>query len=247
VGLRAGAARRSLVLCYHAVSDTWEHSLSVRPVAFERQLRFLVRLYRAVPAAEIVHARGRLLHVTFDDAFRSVDAALPTLERLGVPATVFACTDLADEGLPLAVPELAAETAAHPEELSTHAWERLRELADRGVEIGSHTCSHPHLPRVGDDELDRELRESRTRLEDELQRPCRFLAYPFGDEDGRVRAAARRAGYEAAFALPGDVAAPDDFALPRLGVWRRDTLPRLALKLGLAEGRRPAWLPETLR
>jgi peptidoglycan/xylan/chitin deacetylase (PgdA/CDA1 family) len=236
-----------LVLCYHAVSDTWEHSLSVRPAAFERQLRFLVRLYRPVAAAEILRARGRLLHVTFDDAFRSIDAALPALERLGVPATVFACTDLADEGLPLAVPELAADAAAHPEELATHSWERLRELADRGVEIGSHTCSHPHLPRLGDDELDRELRESRTRLEDELRRRCRFLAYPFGDEDGRVRAAARRAGYEAAFALPGDVAAPDDFAVPRLGVWRRDTHPRLATKLVLAEGRRPTWLPEALR
>jgi peptidoglycan/xylan/chitin deacetylase (PgdA/CDA1 family) len=247
VALRAGAARRSLVLCYHAVSDTWEHSLSVRPAAFERQLRFLVRLYRPVTAAEIVGARGRLLHVTFDDAFRSVDAALPALERLGVPATVFACTDLADEGLPLAVPELAAEAAAQPEELSTYPWERVRELAERGVEVGSHTCSHPHLPRLADDELERELRESRTRLEDELGRPCRFLAYPFGDENGRVRAAARRAGYDAAFALPGDVAAPDDFALPRLAVWRRDTLPRLAVKLGLAEGRRPAWLPETLR
>ena len=119
-----------------------------------------------VPAAEIVHGRGRLLHVTFDDAFRSIDAALPALERLGVPATVFACSDLADEGLPLDVPELAADVAAHPDELATHPWERLRELAGRGVEIGSHTCSHPHLPRLGDDELDRELQESRARLED---------------------------------------------------------------------------------
>jgi peptidoglycan/xylan/chitin deacetylase (PgdA/CDA1 family) len=238
---------RPLVLCYHAVSDTWEHSLSVRPADFERQLRFVRRLYRPVYAAEVVRGRGRLLHVTFDDAFRSIDAALPALERLGAPATVFACSDLADEGLPLAVPELAAAAAAQPDELATHAWDRLRELAERGVEIASHTCSHPHLPRLGDDELDRELQESRARLEDEVRRPCRFLAYPFGDEDGRVRAAARRAGYEAAFALPGDVAAPDDFAVPRLGVWRRDTLPRLTLKLGLADGRRPAWLPEALR
>lgn len=245
--LRAGAARRALVLCYHAVSDAWEHSLSVRPTAFERQLRFLVRLFRPVTAADIVHGRGPLLHVTFDDAFRSVDAALPALLRLGVPATVFACTDLADEGRPLAVPELADEAAAHPEELSTYRWDRLGQLADRGLEVGSHTCSHPHLPRLGDDELDRELRESRTRLEDELKRPCRFLAYPFGDEDGRVRAAARRAGYDAAFALPGDAAAPDDFAVPRLGIWRRDSLPRVAAKLALAKGRRPPWLPEAVR
>src|SRR5205823_1509219 len=88
-----------VVLCYHAVSDSWPHLLSVAPHAFERQLRSIrFRRYRAVTAADAVSGRGRMFHVTFDDAYKSVATVVPTLERLGVPATVFACASFADDG-----------------------------------------------------------------------------------------------------------------------------------------------------
>jgi peptidoglycan/xylan/chitin deacetylase (PgdA/CDA1 family) len=106
------------------------------------------------------------------------------------------------------------------------------------VEIGSHTVSHPHLPRLTDAELQRELRESRERIADELARPCRYLAYPFGNEDARVRSAAAAAGYDAAFALPGREDRIDRFALPRVGVYRRDSPMRFRLKTA-DELRRP--------
>jgi len=219
--------RRSgpLVLCYHAVSETWEHALSVRPAAFERQLRSLVwRGYRGVSASDALSAGGRAVHVTFDDAYKSVLNALPALDRLGLPATVFASTDYANTGRPFDVPELAAEAAAHPEELATMDWEELRALAERGVEIGSHTVSHPHLPRLSDAEIDRELRDSRAQIEDELGRPCRFLAYPFGEHDARVRDGAHRAGYEAAHSLASKTAQPeaDRFAVRRIDLYRKD-------------------------
>ena len=85
---------RPLVLCYHAVSDEWDHLLAVRPRAFERQLTSLLRRgYRPVGASEALAGQGRLLHVTFDDAYRNIAAALEILERLGVPATVFAARE----------------------------------------------------------------------------------------------------------------------------------------------------------
>jgi peptidoglycan/xylan/chitin deacetylase (PgdA/CDA1 family) len=97
-----------------------------------------------------------------------------------------------------------------------------------GVEIGSHTVSHPHLTRLSDAELQRELGESKQRLEDELAAPCRFLAYPYGEHDERVRAAARAAGYAGAFALrAGD---GDTFAIPRIDLYRSDGRRRVALK-----------------
>lgn len=219
------------VLCYHAVSETWEHDLSVSPEAFERQLlRFLERRYRPASAAQAVQGRGRLLHVTFDDAYVSVGTALPILDRLGIPATIFACADHAENGRPLDVPELSAEAAKAPAELATLAWPELRDLADRGIEIGSHTVSHPHLTQLGDAELARELTESRQRIEEAIGRPCRMLAYPYGDEDGRVHAAAERAGYEAAFALPGHEGRWTPFAIPRVGIYRGDRGLKLALK-----------------
>lgn len=223
---------RPLVLCYHAVSDGWEHALAVTPRAFERQLRSLLRRgYRPLGADGLLEGPRRGLHVTFDDAYRSVHDALPTLRRLGLPATIFVSTGFADDGgRPLAVPELAADAAAQPEELATMTWDEVRAIADDGVEIGSHTVSHPHLPRLSDAELDRELRQSRARVEERLGRRCRFFAYPYGEHDERVQDAVRRAGYEAAFALAAGADRANVHALPRTDIYRRDSLLRATLK-----------------
>jgi peptidoglycan/xylan/chitin deacetylase (PgdA/CDA1 family) len=220
-----------LVLCYHSVSEGWPHALAVRPQSFERQLSSLLRRgFRAASAVELAGGGRKGVHVTFDDAFRDVLDVMPVLERLGLPATVFAVTDFADDGRPFAVPELAAEAAAHPERLATMTWDELRALAERGVEIGSHTVTHPHLPRLSDSELERELGDSRARVEDELGRPCRLLAYPYGEHDPRVHEVVRRCGYEAAFALWAGAVPANRFALPRIDIYRRDSLLRATLK-----------------
>lgn len=222
---------RAVVLCYHAVSEGWDHLLSVHPRALDRQLRLMrARWYQPGSAADVLDGRRRVVHVTFDDGFRSVWNAVPVLERLGARATVFACSDYAEDGRTFAPAELADEASAHPDELATMDWDSLAALADRGIEVGSHTKTHPHLTAVSDSELRAELRESRERLEDVLGMPCRFLSFPYGEHDRRVRAAARASGYHGAFALPGREKPRDVFALPRVGVWRHTGLPRLAVK-----------------
>lgn len=222
---------RPLVLCYHAVTDAWQDPLAVSPPAFERQLRLLLRAgLRPVSGDGVLANRRRTFHVTFDDAYRSVAAVVPVMERLGTPATVFVCTDLAADGAALAVPELRGRAGRHPEALLTLPWAALAELAERGVEIGSHSASHPHLPTLSDAALRRELATSREVIESELHRPCRLLSYPYGEEDARVQAAARNAGYAAAFTLRGDFRSPARHALPRVDVYRRDHLVRFGLK-----------------
>jgi peptidoglycan/xylan/chitin deacetylase (PgdA/CDA1 family) len=230
-------ARRGspLVLCYHAVSAEWDYELAVSPDSFRAYLAGLLAAgFAPVGADEAVQGSGRLLHVTFDDAFESVLLALPILEELGLSATVFACAGYAETGAPLVVPELRAEAASNLAQLATLQWERLRMLADHGIEIGSHTITHAHLTTLSDPELDRELVESKRVIEANLGRPCRFLAYPFGEHDARVREASRAAGYEAAFALSvrGNWvdARGDPFQVPRIGIWRHDDRLRLAIK-----------------
>ena len=70
-----------MVLCYHAVSPTWDASLSVTPERLERQLtRLVIGGWRGVTFREAVLGRldGRALVVSFDDAFASVHRlALP--------------------------------------------------------------------------------------------------------------------------------------------------------------------------
>lgn len=225
---------RALVLCYHAVSDSWPDQLAVPGRLLEEHITSLLRRgYRGVSAADAVTGRPRSLHVTFDDAYKNVTDGLAVLERLRVPATVFACSGFAEDGRPLAVPELAAEARSYPTEMATMSWEELRGLADRGVEIGSHTITHPHLTRLTDQELRGELQGSRARIEDELGRPCTLLAYPYGENDDRVREAARRAGYAAAYGLRETFAPSDTFALPRVDLYRKDTPLRARLKTAL--------------
>jgi peptidoglycan/xylan/chitin deacetylase (PgdA/CDA1 family) len=203
---------RPLALCYHAVSPDWEHRLAIQPDLLLRQVRAL--------------SRFRQVRVTFDDAFRSAAIVFPDLERLGVPVQIFVCTRYALVGAPLTIPELAGDD---PEQLATMNWDELREQAARGVAIGSHAVSHPHLTTLSEDDLRRELNESQEEIEDRLGRPCEDLAYPYGEHDQRVRAAARAAGYRRAYALHGSRS--DAYAAPRLDLYRRHTVPRTLLRL----------------
>lgn len=215
-----------VVLCYHAVSDTWEDGLAVTNADFDHHIRTMLRRgYVSIAADDVLTANGKTFHVTFDDAFSNIREALERLVSFGVSASVFACTAYADEGRRLEVERLARSQSGHT---TTMTWVQLRELVAMGIEVGSHTISHPRLTELSDDELRVELRGSKERLEDELRRPCDFLAYPFGDQDARVRAATRAAGYVAGFA---DYQPFDAFAVPRVGLYRRDKARRAELKL----------------
>jgi peptidoglycan/xylan/chitin deacetylase (PgdA/CDA1 family) len=78
----------------------------------------------------------------------------------------------------------------------------LSRLADAGMEIGSHTLSHPVLSQMTAGAAAHELTESRRRLQAALQKPVRSLAYPFGDPKSvtaREIEIAQTAGYRCAF------------------------------------------------
>jgi peptidoglycan/xylan/chitin deacetylase (PgdA/CDA1 family) len=195
------------VLCYHAVSSTWEHRLSVTPDLLLRQVRLLKRLRR--------------VRASFDDAFRSASSIFPALERMGVAVQVFVCTANARDGAPLRIPELAGDD---PLQLATLRWEELQ-----NVDVGSHGVTHAHLTRLSDDELRRELVESKQEIEDELGRACPDFAYPYGEHDERVRAAVRAAGYERAYGLVDDGREP--YALRRVDLYRRHSPFRALLRL----------------
>jgi peptidoglycan/xylan/chitin deacetylase (PgdA/CDA1 family) len=228
----AAVLARPLTLCYHAASDAWPHELSLPPKTIERQVAaFIRRGFRPAPIAEVARGRGRLLHVTFDDAFASTVGTITSLAGRGVASTVFVCTGLADRaGAPLAVEELTQELRDYPNELATLSWADLTRLSfDFDVEIGSHTVSHARLWDLSDHELKREIRESKTNIEDRLGRPCRYLAYPYGRADDRVTRAARHAGYEAAFLLLNGRWS-ERYALPRVDLYPPDRGLRLLLK-----------------
>jgi len=77
-------------------------------------------------------------------------------------------------------------------------WRQAREMADAGVEIGSHTLTHPILTGLGDERLREEVGQSRDRIQSELGRKVETFCYPNGDYDLRTQREVARAGYECA-------------------------------------------------
>jgi peptidoglycan/xylan/chitin deacetylase (PgdA/CDA1 family) len=223
-----------LVLCYHAVSYDWPSSLAVTPAQLARQLGLLVRRgYRGTTFERAVASppASRTLAVTFDDGYRSVlSHALPILDRLGLPGTVFVATDFVGRDAPMSWPGIDDWLGGpHEAELAGMSWDELATLRDAGWEIGSHTCSHPRLSQLDDGALRRELVESRRTCASHLG-ACRTLALPYGDGDARVVSAAAEAAYRAVAGLPG-AGVPASVGWPRVGVYPADRLGRFRLKV----------------
>jgi peptidoglycan/xylan/chitin deacetylase (PgdA/CDA1 family) len=105
-------------------------------------------------------------------------------------------------------------------------WQQIAEMQDAGMEIGSHGVHHRMLAKLGDEELDYELRASKAALDSHLSRPAEIISYPVGGADAydaRVMDATARAGYRAACSYVGGTNASGEmsrYELNRLAVER---------------------------
>jgi len=112
----------------------------------------------------------------------------------------------------------------------------LRQLANSGMSIGAHTLSHPVLSQCSQEEARREIGASKSQLEHAVGRPVWAFAYPFGNPatigDRELRLA-RDAGFSCAFlnVEHWNDALTNLFALPRIHVSLRTTLPEFAAHL----------------
>jgi peptidoglycan/xylan/chitin deacetylase (PgdA/CDA1 family) len=226
---------------YHSVAQdppAAVEALSVRPVDFEWQLRYLRRSgFTGLTFGDLCE-RGRTgaplparpVVLTFDDGYADMhEAVLPLLVQYGFPATVFVTTGwLRDAG---------RWAAGRPLD-RTLAWAQVQELQDGGVEIAAHGHSHAELDQLGDRALCCELALGKALLEDRLQRAVRSLAYPYGYSSGRVRRAVEAGGYQQAAAVANAATSPGTarrFAVPRLTV-RRSTTPGIFSRIAACEG-----------
>jgi peptidoglycan/xylan/chitin deacetylase (PgdA/CDA1 family) len=100
------------------------------------------------------------------------------------------------------------------------------------MEVGAHTRTHPRLTQCDGTQLHNEIHGSKAELEDLLALPVSQFCYPYGDQNDRVVAVTREAGFKAATtthrgrAIPGT----DPWRLPRIQVARHHLLPQFAMK-----------------
>src|SRR5207244_4702932 len=72
------------------------------------------------------------------------------------------------------------------------------EMNANGIEIGSHTVSHPDLTKASATELQRQLDDSKVTLEAILGHPVLDFCYPSGAVNPTVVHAVQAAGYQSA-------------------------------------------------
>jgi peptidoglycan/xylan/chitin deacetylase (PgdA/CDA1 family) len=79
----------------------------------------------------------------------------------------------------------------HSDELQDRMldWQQVREMSQAGMYFGAHTWTHPSVSRLSPHALDRELGETKSFLEAELNTEIPDFAYPFGKTQDCSRSA----------------------------------------------------------
>ncbi|CAN5224347.1 hypothetical protein BH09ACT12_BH09ACT12_08680 [soil metagenome] len=186
------------IIGWHRV-DTLGEGLSTPLSAFEEHLDVLDDWgAQVLPLGEAVAllAAGALppkaVALTFDDGYASVvETAWPLLRDRGFPASLFVVSDYLDGDRTFAWDG----DGTGRDELRLATGEELVLAHRDGLDIGSHTQTHPWLPGLDDRVVERELALSRAVISDLLGEDVTALAYPTGGWDRRIREAACRAGY----------------------------------------------------
>ncbi len=105
-----------------------------------------------------------------------------------------------------------------PSEFDSITWDKAREMEKAGIDIGSHTATHPILTNVDEQRLESELMISRTAVQEKLQKDAVHFCYPNGNVSRRERDAAEKAGYASAVTTEIRLCenGEDTFLLPRI-------------------------------
>ncbi|HOX85834.1 MAG TPA: polysaccharide deacetylase family protein [bacterium] len=191
-GKKSNNAEQDVVLLYHEVTDypeRWKTTRHIDPNYSQAVDRFREQmLYLKTNSQHVVVDLRRLLTtessgarvaITFDDGLcGNYYHARQILQSLDFPATFFVSVD--DIGLP-----------------DFMDWDQIRELAQHGHSIQSHTLSHPMLSRCTEKQISGELVKSKQIIENQTGKPVTFLSLPFGDYNDTVLRIAREVGYQA--------------------------------------------------
>ncbi|MFH1622457.1 MAG: polysaccharide deacetylase family protein [Candidatus Omnitrophota bacterium] len=203
------------VLMYHYIVDTdlaKKDKRIVTPKTFERQIAFLkINNYNIISLEEFAtYLRDKeqipknTVVLTFDDGhIDNYENAYPILRKYNLKATMFVIVDS------LGKPNFMTK-------------DQIKEMSESGlVTIGSHTLGERHLPSIADEEdLKREIYNSKDKLERILDKPVNCFSYPIGGFNEKIRDMVIDAGYTVAVSTSPGFTYPNDdvYAIKRVRI-----------------------------
>ncbi|HZZ72407.1 MAG TPA: polysaccharide deacetylase family protein [Pirellulales bacterium] len=212
-----------LTLFYHRIADDEANPWTTSNAVFAQHLEWLRHHFEIISLSE-AQARiranvntGPAICITFDDGYASnCDTAIPLMIEHNIPCTYFVSLHYIANGLPF------PHDVHRGVSFATNTLAQLRSMANEGIEIGCHTRTHPDIGAIQDpNRLFDEIVTAGEDLQQEIGRPVRYFAFPFGQKKNLSAAAfhlAYEAGYEGVcsayggYNLPGD----DAFHLQRV-------------------------------
>lgn len=211
------------ILLYHDIQpdnvDLSQKAIELRPYTlrlsdFERQARYLLENgYQTISLNSLAncheskyHLPHRPIAIVFDDGWESnYTLAYPVLKKCGFTASFFVIVGkVGSKGM--------------------MTWDHIKEMADNGMEIGSHTLTHPVPTELSDEELEFELKESKRILEKKLGRKIDLLSSPTGFYNPHMAKIAKKVGYRALCISRiglNDFSDSDLFCLKKIGIKRK--------------------------
>ncbi len=102
------------------------------------------------------------------------------------------------------------------------SWKEVKQIINAGVEVGSHTVTHPPLATLSKVDLDKELQESKAEFFNNTGINTRVISYPVGSYNQQVKEASLLAGYDFGLAVNHtihDVNNGDAFEIPRIELY----------------------------
>lgn len=216
----------AIILIYHRVADVKNdpHLLSVSPDNFYKQLKYLQQNFQIIKLSELIEdlrtkqLKNKSIVITFDDGYAdNLHNALPILEKLEIPATIFVVAGKINSPGPFYwdkdMPKQDRGQVMTSKEL-------IKLSSSQFIEIGAHTMSHPNLSRIPEKQQNIEIIKSKKILEKIIKKPVVGFSYPFGgkrDFGEKTVDLVKNAGYEYACANIQDSTTrkSDLFLLPR--------------------------------
>jgi peptidoglycan/xylan/chitin deacetylase (PgdA/CDA1 family) len=182
----------------------------VRERGFREQMKWLHSMgVKGLSVSDILDKKtaGGIV-ITFDDGCETdLTVAAPLLQQLGFGATFY----------------ITLGFLGRPGYLVAR---QVRDLSDAGFDIGCHSMTHPYLSDLADSDLNREIAEAKSQLEEMISRPVHHFSCPGGRWSPRVAAVARHAGYHSVTTsrIAANRPHTDPFRLGRVVVMRELTL-----------------------
>ncbi|MBW1793714.1 MAG: polysaccharide deacetylase family protein [Deltaproteobacteria bacterium] len=232
----ASKGRGPVILMYHSIESEGKKPLTIWDVTaknFKKQMRLLKEKgWKTARVSDLVHAETlppRTVVLTLDDGYAdNFEHGFGVVFEYGMRATWFIVTQ--DVGKQSSWPDPGEPVRSMLNK------QQIRQMAEAGMEIASHTRTHPRLPELDALRMWEEVSSSKKELEELLGRPVVSFAYPYGSFNEDCVVIVKKAGYQVACtARPGWFGSEKDLLrIRRVPVFSHDTLSSFARKLAFA-------------